>query len=39
VTAPLAVTSAGITFAHAVPGSSGRRLACLVVPTPKEDDR
>jgi flagellar motor switch protein FliM len=39
VTAPLAVTSTGLTFAHAVPGSSGKRLACLVVPTPQEDDR
>jgi flagellar motor switch protein FliM len=35
--APLAVTAAGLTFAHAVPGSSGRRLACLVVAPPKED--
>jgi flagellar motor switch protein FliM len=39
VTAPLAVTAAGLTFAHAVPGSSGRRLACLVVAPPKEDNR
>ncbi len=37
VTSPLAVTSAGVTFAHAVAGSSGNRLACLVVPPPKED--
>jgi flagellar motor switch protein FliM len=38
VTAPLAITSGGRAFAHAVPGSSGKRLACLVVPSPKEDD-
>lgn len=33
---PLAVTAADITFAHAVAGSHGNRLACLVVtpPTP-----
>lgn len=30
-TAPLAVTSAATTFAHAVPGSSGARLAVLIV--------
>jgi flagellar motor switch protein FliM len=36
VTAPLAVMAAGITFAHAVPGNQGSRLACLVVPPPKE---
>lgn len=39
ITEPLAVTSAGRTFAHAVPGSSGQRLACLVVPPPKEETR
>jgi flagellar motor switch protein FliM len=33
-TAPLAVTSAATTFAHAVPGTSGRRLAVLIVPNP-----
>jgi flagellar motor switch protein FliM len=38
VTTPLAVTAAGITFAHAVAGSQGKRLACLVVDPPKEDD-
>jgi flagellar motor switch protein FliM len=38
-TAPLAVTSAGITFAHAVPGSQGSHLACLVVAQPTEDDQ
>jgi flagellar motor switch protein FliM len=37
VTNPLAVTSTGVTFAHAVAGSSGQRLACLVVPPPQED--
>jgi flagellar motor switch protein FliM len=37
VTNPLAVTSAGVTFAHAVAGSSGHRLACLVVPPPLEE--
>lgn len=31
---PLAITSAGITFAHAVPGNKGSQLACLVVPSP-----
>lgn len=39
VTNPLAVTSAGVTFAHAVAGSSGQRLACLVVPPPQEENR
>lgn len=33
---PLAVTAAGVTFAHAVPGSEGRRLACRVVASPQE---
>ncbi|MBB5967334.1 FliM/FliN family flagellar motor switch protein [Planomonospora venezuelensis] len=37
VTAPLTVTAADITFAHAVPGSQGPRLACLVVPTPQNE--
>ncbi|WP_196470325.1 MULTISPECIES: flagellar motor switch protein FliM [Planomonospora] len=37
VTAPLSVTAADITFAHAVPGSQGPRLACLVVPTPQNE--
>jgi flagellar motor switch protein FliM len=32
--APLAVTTAGITFAFAVPGAKGNRLACLVVQSP-----
>jgi flagellar motor switch protein FliM len=31
---PLAVTTADITFAHAVPGARGTRLACLVVQSP-----
>jgi flagellar motor switch protein FliM len=30
---PLTVTSAGMTFAHAVPGSEGSRMACLIVPS------
>jgi flagellar motor switch protein FliM len=38
VLTPLTVTAAGITFAHAVPGSQGSRLACLVVAPPKEDE-
>jgi flagellar motor switch protein FliM len=33
VSEPLAVTSAGLTFAHAVPGSEGSRTACLIVRT------
>lgn len=33
-TAPLSVTSAATTFAVAVPGSSGRRLAALIVQPP-----
>jgi flagellar motor switch protein FliM len=37
--APLAVMSAGKTFAHAVPGSQGSRLACLIVPSPPEESR
>jgi flagellar motor switch protein FliM len=36
-TAPLAVTAADVTFAHAVPGSKGKRLACLVVEPPLSD--
>ena len=39
VTRPLTVMSAGVTFAYAVAGSSGRRLACLVVPPPQEESR
>ena len=39
VTAPLTVTVNDTTFAHAVPGNQGSRLACLVVPAPKEDSR
>lgn len=33
-TNPLTVTSAATTFAHAIPGSSGRRLAVLIVESP-----
>jgi flagellar motor switch protein FliM len=39
VTLPLAVTVNDTTFAYAVPGNQGSRLACLVVPAPKEDQR
>lgn len=39
VTTPLSVTAADITFAHAVPGSQGSRLACLIVAPPPEDNR
>jgi flagellar motor switch protein FliM len=39
VTTPLTVSAADITFAHAVPGNQGSRLACLVVPPPKENTR
>jgi flagellar motor switch protein FliM len=34
--APLAVTAAGVTFAYAVPGSEGKRLAVRVVSPPEE---
>lgn len=34
--APLDVTVAGNTFAHATPGTRGHRLAALIVDTPKE---
>jgi flagellar motor switch protein FliM len=33
---PLEVTVNETVFAHAVPGNQGARLACLVVPSPKE---
>jgi flagellar motor switch protein FliM len=36
-TRPLAITVNGATLAHAVPGNQGARLACLVVPSPKEE--
>ncbi|WP_236718546.1 flagellar motor switch protein FliM [Actinoplanes sp. TFC3] len=36
---PLEVTVNETVFAHAVPGNQGARLACLVVPAPKEDER
>ena len=39
VSAPLTVTVNDTTFAHAVPGNQGSRLACLVVPDPKEERR
>jgi flagellar motor switch protein FliM len=34
---PLTVTAGDVHFAHAVPGSHGKRLACLVVDAPQED--
>lgn len=36
--APLRVVAADVTFAHAVPGSHGRRLGCLVVESPEAAD-
>jgi flagellar motor switch protein FliM len=36
VAAPLTVSAADVTFAHAVAGAQGRRLACLVVDSPAE---
>lgn len=39
LSAPLAVTAADVVFAHAVPGSQGKRLACLVVDPPNEENR
>jgi flagellar motor switch protein FliM len=39
VARPLAITVNDATLAHAVPGNQGTRLACLVVPAPKEDTR
>ncbi|MBM2617368.1 flagellar motor switch protein FliM [Actinoplanes sp. LDG1-06] len=36
---PLEVTVNETVFAHAVPGNQGARLACLVVPTPKESPK
>jgi flagellar motor switch protein FliM len=36
---PLTVTTAGMTFAHAVPGNKGTRLACLVVPSPASAEK
>ncbi len=36
VAAPLMVSAADVTFAHAVPGAHGRRMACLVVDPPKD---
>ncbi|GAA0609510.1 flagellar motor switch protein FliM [Sporichthya brevicatena] len=34
--APLVVTAADVTFAHAVPGTRGQALACRIVDTPPE---
>ncbi len=36
ISEPLSVTSAGTTFAHAVPGSEGSRMACLIVHSSEE---
>ena len=36
---PLEITVNETVFAHAVPGNQGARLACLVVPSPKEEAR
>ena len=36
---PLDVTVNETVFAHAVPGNQGARLACLVVPSPKESSK
>ncbi|WP_239117463.1 flagellar motor switch protein FliM [Paractinoplanes ferrugineus] len=36
---PLEVTVNETVFAHAVPGNQGARLACLVVPSPKESPK
>ena len=36
---PLEVTVNETVFAHAVPGNQGARLACLVVPPPKESSK
>jgi len=38
-TTPLAVVTADITFAYAVPGAQGNRMACLVVPSPQPGQR
>jgi len=37
VSMPLAVTVRDVTFAYAVPGNQGARLACLVVPPPPKE--
>ncbi|HKS99853.1 MAG TPA: flagellar motor switch protein FliM [Rugosimonospora sp.] len=39
VTQPLTITVNDNTFAYAVPGNQGKRLACLVVPAPTEETR
>jgi flagellar motor switch protein FliM len=39
LSAPLSVTAADVVFAHAVPGSQGKRLAVLVVDPPEEEPR
>lgn len=37
VSIPLSITVNDTTFAHAVPGNQGSRLACLIVPPPEEN--
>jgi flagellar motor switch protein FliM len=37
--APLDVTAADLTFAHATAGTQGKRLACLVVAPPSKENR
>lgn len=39
VTRPLQIIGGGLTLAHGVAGNRGRKLACLVVPAPKEPPR
>ncbi|MGQ0632957.1 MAG: flagellar motor switch protein FliM [Sporichthyaceae bacterium] len=39
VSAPVRVTAAEVTFAHAIPGVRGERLAVRIVPTPVPDPR
>jgi flagellar motor switch protein FliM len=38
VAAPLTIIVNDTTFGYAVPGNQGSRLACLVVPPPKEEN-
>ena len=35
---PLRITSGGVTFAHAVPGSTGKHVACRVVEPPASEE-
>jgi hypothetical protein len=36
--APLRVTSGGMTFAHGVPGSTGKHVACRIVEDPEPQE-